>query len=225
MSDNGLINGTITSYDNKKGEGRIQADDGHIYWFSLKSLAKAEDSDYLMVGMEVSLKGEVKDGNYTASDVTVTNPEAFDDEKIRYVEPASFMCVKEDLVDGYDVLDRGLYPIARGERTEEKARYRLINECTTLGANAIVRYEVECQLKSAFGYGFNHYTAKGVPVVLGKPDPQGELSANDLKNRLDQERIKKNHNAIINTKIGKLVLQALGAILLFIFTLGFLFAR
>lgn len=224
MSDNNVLNGSITSYDNKKGEGRIQADDGHIYWFSRKFLAKAEDEAYLMVGMKVSFQPENKDNKLTAYEVVVTNPQEFEDQQNMYSEPSEFMCVKEDLVDGFDVLDRGLYPISRGERTEEKARYRLMTECTSLGANAVVRYEVECKLKSAFGYGFNQYIAKGVPVVLGRPNPQGEMSSNDLKNRLDQDKIKKNHNAMINTKIGRLVIKGLAALLLVIFTLGFIFS-
>ena len=38
------MHGVITTYDNKKGTGRVQGDDGQIYFFSRDMVAKAEEN-------------------------------------------------------------------------------------------------------------------------------------------------------------------------------------
>lgn len=226
------MQGQITTYDNKKGVGRIQGEDGHIYRFTRNELAQGEDSSNLMMEMQVSFTPSLDQNGYQqAAEIVVLNREEFEQDAL-YVEPESFVVAKEDLVAGYDVLDRGLFALERGERTEEKARTRLINECVAVGANGMVRYHCEVQLKNAFGYGFNIYRVSAVPVVLGRRigtiaqsqelDTGYQFRAAELQNRLNQEQIKKAHNLIVNTKIGKLVLKGLGALLLFIFALGFI---
>ena len=37
------MQGQITTYDNKKGVGRVQGEDGHIYRFTRNELAQGED--------------------------------------------------------------------------------------------------------------------------------------------------------------------------------------
>lgn len=218
------MQGQITTYDNKKGTGRVQGDDGHIYAFDRNSLARLEDCDSLSVEMKVEFNAEIdSEGNNFASELVVLNPEDFTDDCL-FIEPGEFVCHKDDLVSGYDVLDRGLYRIERSDRTEENARNRLIRECRAYGANAVVSYKVDVKLKNAFGNGFNIYTASGVPVVLGRrcTDGSGEYRAAELRERLNQKQIKKAHDMIVNTRIGKLVLKGLAAVLLIIFALGFI---
>ncbi len=215
------MHGLITTYDNKKGTGRVQGDDGHIYFFNRDMLSKPEEEDSFMMDMEVEFTSSEDSDNKVAADIYLTDPKSVQDKSIFYQEPASFLCETEDLVSGYDVLDRGLFALQRSERTEEKARNALIRECVGVGANSLVSYKVERQLKSAFGNGFETFTVRGVPVVLGRIDDKGEMRAADLKNRLNQEKIKKAHNIIVNTRIGKLVLKGMGAVLLIIFALGF----
>lgn len=226
------MQGQITTYDNKKGVGRVQGEDGHIYRFTRKELAQGEDSSNLVMEMQVSFTPSMDQNGYQqASEIVVLNRAEFAEDSL-YMEPESFVVAKEDLVPGYDVLDRGLYALERGDRTEDKAKARLINECTAVGANGLVRYHCEVQLKNAFGYGFNVYRVSGVPVVLGRRvgtraeakevDMGYQFRASELNHRLNQAQIKKAHNLIVNTKLGKLVLKAIGALLLFIFALGFI---
>lgn len=226
------MQGQITTYDNKKGVGRVQGDDGHIYRFTRKELAQGEDSSNLMMEMQVSFTPSTDQNGYLQADeITVLNRADFAEDSL-YMEPESFVTAKEDLVPGYDVLDRGLFALERGDRTEEKAKARLIKDCLDVGANGVVRYRCEAQLKNAFGYGFNVYRAIGVPVVLGRRigtraevkevDTGYQFRASELNHRLNQEKIKKAHSVIVNTKLGKLILKGLGALLLFIFVLGFI---
>ena len=226
------MQGQITTYDNKKGVGRVQGEDGHIYRFTRNELAQGEDSSNLMMEMQVEFTPSTDQNGYQqAAEIKVLNRADFVGDAL-YVEPESFVVDKEDLVPGYDVLDRGLYGLERGERSEEKAKARLINECVAVGANGIVRYKCETQLKNAFGYGFNIYRVSGVPVVLGRRigtraeakeiDNGYQFRASELNQRLNQAQIKKAHNLIVNTKLGKLVLKAIGAFLLFIFVMGFI---
>lgn len=225
------MHGKISTYDNKKGEGRVQADDGHIYWFNRDCIARAEDSDYLMMEVEVefevgSIKVKDRKSNSMverqgALELKVLNYQDLDEHNVFYAEPSSFLYEKEDLVEGFDVLDRGLYSLSRSDRTEEKARYRLTRDCLEYGANSLVSYKVDVKLKNAFGNGYNIYTVTGVPVILGRRDEQGELRSSDLKNRLDQNKIKKAHEILVNTRIGKMVVKGLAALLLLIFALGF----
>lgn len=225
------MHGTISTYDNKKGEGRVQADDGHIYWFNRDCIAREEESDYLMMDVEVEFEVgtlNVKDRKtnqmverQAALELKVLNPQALDEHNVFYSEPSSFLYEKDDLVPGFDVLDRGLYSLSRSDRSEEKARYRLTRDCVEYGANSLVSYKVDIKLKNAFGNGYNIYTATGVPVILGRRDDHGELRVSDLKNRLDQAKIKKAHEILVNTRIGKMVVKCLAALLLLIFALGF----
>ena len=225
------MHGTISTYDNKKGEGRVQADDGHIYWFNRDCISREEESDYLMMDVEVEFEVgtlNVKDRKtnqmverQAALELKVLNPQALDEHNVFYSEPSSFLYEKDDLVPGFDVLDRGLYSLSRSDRSEEKARYRLTRDCVEYGANSLVSYKVDIKLKNAFGNGYNIYTATGVPVILGRRDDHGELRVSDLKNRLDQAKIKKAHEILVNTRIGKMVVKGLAALLLLIFALGF----
>ena len=216
------MHGVITTYDNKKGTGRVQGDDGQIYFFSRDMVAKAEDIPSLMMEMEADFTPVQGEGRMEAHELSLTDPDSFQDKVLYYNEPQGFLCEKEDLVSGFDVLDRGLYRLSRSERSEEKARYALIRECVDLGANALVSYKVETHLKIAIGFSYEVVECSGVPVVLGRLNPNGDARAEDLKHRIDQEeKIKKLHNAMVNTKIGKMVIKGLAAVLIVIFTLGF----
>lgn len=216
------MHGVITTYDSKKGTGRIQGDDGFMYFFDRDHVARQEEIASLMMEMEADFTAETEGDKHIATEVKLTYPEKAQDMVRYYSEPPEFLCAKEDLVPGFDVLDRGIYSIFRSERTEEKARRMLIRDCLTYGANSLVSYRVERKLKNAMGHGFEVFTCHGVPVVLGRLNHNGEMRAEDLKHRLNQDKIKRAHDIIVNTRIGKMVLKVLGGILLIIFTIGFI---
>lgn len=217
------MHGKITSYDSRKGQGWIQGDDGHIYDFKYQDLLKAEEESMLRTDMQVDFQPSDQpnaDGKKQALELALSNPEEFADN-VFYKEPENMPIYNEDFVDGYDILDRGIYRIQRRDRSEDKALYRLRYDCQQVKANAIVGYKVTTELKNAFGNGYNLYVASGVPVVIGKASADGDCTAKDLKHRLDQAKIKKMHNVIVNTKIGMMVVKVLGAILLLVFAIGF----
>ena len=156
-----------------------------------------------------------------ALEITVPNPMSAEELTCIIVShQPSFE--KEDIPDGYDVLDRGLYPITRTERTEEKAKIRLSRDCLDFGANSCVSYKCTIELKNAMGNGFNVYHATGVPVILATRDPNGDCRAHELQNRIDQEKVKKAHNILVNTRIGKMVIRGLMMVGLIIFALQLL---
>ena len=169
------MRGQITTYDSKKGEGRIQAEDGLFYRFNRDCLQKGEDADYMMMNVEVEYApGTLEVLNRRTNEkeqwqAALENHRSKSNERRRldvyYREPPTFLFEKEDIPDGYDVLDRGLYPITRTERTEEKAKIRLSRDCLDFGANSCVSYKCTIELKNAMGNGFNVYHATGVPVI------------------------------------------------------------
>lgn len=217
------MHGMITSYDSRKGAGWIQGDNGQIYDFKRQDLQKAEDEAYLRADVQVNFTAAATtnaDGKVQALEITVTNPSECG-EKVYYHEPENLPIYSEDFAEGYDILDRGLYRLERKDRTEEKALRRLRYDCQQVHANAVVGYKVTTELKNAFGNGFNLYTASGVPVVLGKQAPDGECSAEELKRRIDQDKVNKLHAAIVNARIAKMVFKGVAAVLIFIFALGF----
>lgn len=218
------MKGVISTYDTKKGVGRVQGEDGHIYSFKRDALLKAEDVDCLKIHVNISFEPHKDEttGNLFAHDIDIVDREAAMREDEFYVEPSTFQCHVSDLIDGYDILDRGIYPLSKAERSEENAKRRLIAECLAVGANACVSYRVEETMRISFGMAFCVYHARGVPVVIGQPAPNGEASYEELHNRLDQEKIRKNHNMFINTKIGKIVVKWLAIVLVIIFTIGFI---
>lgn len=218
------MHGIITSYDSRKGAGWIQGDDGQIYDFRRQDLQKAEDEAYLRTDTQVDFQGAATpnaDGKKQALNLLVLNPQDCA-EKVYYREPENLPTYTEDFVDGYDILDRGLYRLERKDRTEEKALRRLRYDCEQVHANAIVGYKVTTELKNAFGNGFNLYIASGVPVIMGKIAADGECTAEELKRRMDHEKVKKLHSAIVNSRIAKLVFKGVAAVLLVIFALGFI---
>lgn len=225
------MRGQITTYDSKKGEGRIQAEDGLFYRFNRDCLQKGEDADYMMMNVEVDFtpgtlevlnrRTNEKEQWQAALEISVPNPMSAEELDVYYREPPTFLFEKEDIPDGYDVLDRGLYPITRSERTEEKAKNRLSRDCLDFGANSCVSYKCTIELKNAMGNGFNVYHASGVPVILATRDPNGDCRAHELQNRIDQEKVKKAHNILVNTRIGKMVIRGLMMVGLIIFALGF----
>lgn len=218
------MHGIITSYDARKQTGWIQGDNGQIYDFKRQDLQKDEEAAYLRSEVHVDFEPATQpnaDGKYQALELVITNL-ADCEEKVYYQEPEGLPTFASDLVEGYDILDRALYRIERRDRTEDKALYRLRYDCQQVKANAIVGYKVTTELKGAFGYGFNVYIASGVPVVLAKRHEDGDCTVQDLKHRIDQNQIKKLHSSIINHRIGKIVLKALGAVLIFVFMMGFI---
>lgn len=220
------MKGVITTYDTKKGVGHVQGDDGHIYLFKRDDLDKAEDVDCLKIHVTITFDPEKDEstGRLYARKIDIVDREAAMREDEFYVEPNTFQCHVSDLIDGYDILDRGIFPLSKAERSEENAKRRLIAECQAVGANACVSYRVEETMRISFGMAFVIYHARGVPVVIGQPAPNGEASYDELHNRLDQEKIRRNHNMFMNTKIGKIVVKWLAIVLAIIFTLGFIFS-
>lgn len=217
------MHGVITAFDSKKRIGHIQGEDGHIYTFSADDLQRAEEEDLLFADTDTDF--EPRDsgaGGKSAKEVKVSFPEKASDKERRYSEPDGIPVFDEDIPDGFDILDRGLYRLERRDRTEEKALQRLRLDCAEVNANAAVRKEIRTELKSSFGYGFQSVVVSAVPVVLGRPDESGDCSADDLKNSLNQDKIKKLHSVLVNTRIGKMVVKFLALVLVAVFTAGFL---
>lgn len=217
------MHGIITSYDLRKQAGWIQGDNGQIYDFKRQDLQKAEDESYLRMDVHVDFTPAPQanaNGKFEALDLTISNIEECQN-KTYYQEPTDMPVFEGEFVEGYDILDRGIYRIERRDRTEEKAMHRLKYDCQQVKANAIAGYKCTSEMKNSFGNGFLLYTASGVPVVLGKPHADGECTEKELKNRIDQNKVKKLHSVIVNTRIGKMVIKGVGALLLLIFVLGF----
>lgn len=215
------MHGLITACDNKKGVGYIQGDDGQIYFFTHAMVASADEIHFLRMERSVEFNPVKVEQRWEAHDMVLQGLDEESNQELFYFEPQEFLCETQDLVAGYDVLDRAIFPLHRGERTEELARKALITECRSVGANSLVRYSVNVKQRAGIGYGYEVVTCSGVPVVLGRLDPKGDVRASDLKNHINQDRVKRLHNYMINTKIGKMVLMALAGILLVVFTLGF----
>ena len=58
-------------------------------------------------------------------------------------------------------------------------------------------------------------------LLVATRDPNGDCRAHELQNRIDQEKVKKAHNILVNTRIGKMVIRGLMMVGLIIFALGF----
>lgn len=215
------MHGLITTCDNKKGVGYIQGDDGQIYFFTHAMVSSADEIPYLRMDRGVEFNPVEVEGRWEAHDMELQGISEDAEKELYYFEPKEFLCETKDLVSGYDVLDRAIFPLHRGERTEELARKALITECRSVGANSLVRYSVNVKQRAGIGYGYEVVTCTGVPVVLGKLDPNGDVRASDLKNHINQDRVRRLHNYMVNTKIGKMVLMFLAGVMLVVFTLGF----
>lgn len=213
------MKGLITSFDAIKKVGHIQDESGHIYSFNYDSFAKDEDRDIVSVGM--SAKYDVNDN--ICCDLTLLNIDEFNADKIKYVEPDTVQILEDDLVEGYEIIDKARYKIVKGDRSIEKARYRLIEEVKSLGGNVILNSFVKTEIKNSMGYAFEYFYVYGLPAVIAKVDEKGSLTRKNLSEQLNHVKADKLGNMIENQKVAKIVLKILGGILLVIFTLGFIF--
>ena len=213
------MQGLISSVDSISKDGRIQGDDGHIYSFDKTSFSKAEDADSVCVGIRSEFEA---DDRGFCTQLELLDVKAFAEDSMTYFEPPATQIDKGMQIVGYEIIDRAGGPIVKGDRNIEHARYRLLHECESLGANAVLNYSIQKQVRNSFGFGFAYYNAYGIPAVIGRPDVKGDCTRRELASKLNHKKINSLRSMVENATVAKIVLRILGGILLVIFTVGFI---
>lgn len=210
------MHGIITAIDEKNASGRIQSDDGRILSFSLldiKSEIKAEASmevNFEIVGDE-------------AVNIVLNVNEGFYESKIFYKEPEQIGLCREGIPEGYELLDRANHSISTESRNLKAAKWALINFTQECHGNVVLKFTETKFIKNSIGFSLYYYKVTGIPAIIGRKVESSDSTLYDLKHRLDHEKLDKKYNLELNVKIGKKILTIIGAILMAIFILGFLF--
>ncbi|MCR5085680.1 MAG: hypothetical protein K6A65_09305 [Succinivibrionaceae bacterium] len=216
------LQGTISSFDHETSHGHIQAADGRILRFTVASLQRPEDSDCLVVGMPCRF-GLGPGGE--AEGLCFDDPESFLELNSTYSVPGSLELRRETYPEGYEIIARSGKDIFRVARRPEVAVAALRKAAEDFGANVILRYRVERFKKAAMGYAFWFHRAYGTPAVIGRKDPSGTHTLEDLRSRLDTGALQRETSTQENLERGKVVLRWLAAALLLTFSLGFAYAK
>lgn len=212
------MQGLVSSFDSVVKSGRIQSEDGHIYAFDSTSFLDPNDIKNVSVGIKCIF--DVIADN-TIEGIELVDIDIFNADKIKYKEPKEFVVSNSNVILGFDIIDRAKGAIVKGDRQVEYAKYRIIQEATRLGANALINLKVSKHVRNSFGFGFAYYSVSAIPCVVATPDKDGDVSARELLKKLDKNKLEKLYKSIENQAIAKIVLKILGAILIVIFTIGF----
>ena len=212
------MQGIVSSFDSVLKSGRIQGEDGHIYAFDATAFLDPMDIKNVAVGIKCIF--DVIADN-AIEGIELIDIDIFNADKIKYKEPKEFVVSNSNVAMGFDIIDRAQGPIEKGDRQVEYAKYRIIQEAKRLGANALINLKVQKHVRNSFGFGFAYYSVKAIPCVVASPDKDGDISARELMQKLDKNKLAKLHKSSENQAVAKIVLKILGGILIVIFTLGF----
>ena len=210
------MHGIFTAIDEKSASGRIQADDGRILIFSLLDL-KAD------IKAEASMEVNFEVVGDEAVNIALLVNDSFYESKIFYKEPEQIGLCREGIPEGYELLDRAKHSVSTESRNLKAAKWALINFTKECQGNVVLKFTETKFIKNSIGFGLYYYRVTGIPAIIGKKVEKGESSLYDLKHRLDHEKLEKKYNLELNVKLGKKILTVLGAILMIIFMLGFIF--
>lgn len=211
------MQGKVSAVNRQRHSGHIQGDDGALLYFDAAAFLKKEDQADVTIGMTVTYDAE----GDRAYNLELVDKEAFLRSERAYTEPPLFELRKSPFMEGYEVIDRGAYPILKVSRHFEEARGELIGDLKKLGANTGLNFKVTEETRPTMGYAFLYYHLSAFPAVCGKPDPKGEITQGELASRLDHKTIKSQGLKQQNVAIARLALKITLGLLIAVFTLGF----
>ncbi len=214
MTDTIKLKGTISLVNHSSKSGCIQGKDGKIYRFSFDDV-KGDMAPALE--MPVEFYANLDD----AYNISLKVDDSFYESQTLFNEPQEVGLCAHGIPDGYELIASANRRLSFEHRKENFAKWGLINEVAKCGGNVVLDYKIEKLIKNSIGFSLYYYKVTGVPAVIGKHDPKGDLSLLDLKNRLDLKKIEKRYQFHESVKIGNKILKILGFILLVIFVIGF----
>lgn len=219
------MKGIITYYSKQNDKGSIQSENGRIYSFSSDDcegdFVSEDIKEPVAVTFEVSAFGSEDDG-YTAAHIVAT---AVDPEDRVFYDVPSRVGISYSKPDDYEVIVESEYPVTRIGRNSNLAKKAVIDECIRIGGNAVLDYKERKILKNSIGFSFYVYEGTGYPSVIAQRNDKGHYSKSELKTLLDKTEAKKIYQGEVNTKKGFKILKIIGAILLVVFTIGFIFSN
>lgn len=202
----------------------FQDDIGNMLFFTKDHMRLASDFENLQEGSLISV--ELDDQNNIIAVNLEGLEEGFDADALDYLEPNSFLLLGEPPLADYLLIDYGKYVLAKGDKDIDKAKQRLIDLCKELGANSIIDFKIKKERKNVMGFGFIYYYATGIPAIVATQSKNnGQISLNELQQKLNKKQIAKLGNMFVNVRIGKIVLQILAIVLFIVFAIGFIYSK
>ena len=98
---------------------------------------------------------------------------------------------------------------------------KLPNEC---GGNVVLKYTETKFIKNSIGFSLYYYKVSGIPAVIGTKVPSSDTTLSELKHQLNHKKLDEKYNLEVNVNIGKKVITYIGAFLMLIFLMGFLYS-
>lgn len=213
------MKGIVTYFDKESSEGCIQAEDGRLLNFNSDSFSSKLNAQLLDADAKVNFECDKSD---RVSDLSLQDDQPLLEEKIYYAEPSDIGISRADSVEGYELIDKSLYPISRESRSEKTIKLFLIEECRKFGGNVLLDYRQEKILKNSIGFSYYIYRGQAIPAVMGRKDDTASSSLHDLKHRLNHKGLLNYHQDEKSRATGLKIAKISGLILLIIFTVGFI---
>lgn len=211
------MQGTISAINRRRHSGHIQGDDGMLLYFDDKAFDKDEDREDISVGM----RAEYEASGDRVTSLSLLDKEEFLRAEALYIEPPVFELRKGPFKEGFEIIDRGAYPIEAVDRDIDRGRAKLIARLKEVGANIGLNLTDEEETRNAQGYGFIFHHLKAYPAVAAMRADSGQVRLGDLEKLLNHKKIKEIGVKRQNEVIRRLVFKAVCALLIVVFAAGF----
>ncbi len=211
------MHGIITALDEASSTGRIQADDGRILSFSTLGI---KGDIHPEASMEVSFD-VIED---EAINLVLHPDDNFYDNKVFYKVPKETGLCREGIPDGFELIDRSSHAISLESRNLTRAKWELVNYANECGGNVVLKYTETKFIKNSIGFSLYYYKVSGIPAVIGTKVPSSDTTLSELKHQLNHKKLDEKYNLEVNVNIGKKVITYIGAFLMLIFLMGFLYS-
>ncbi|WP_031491452.1 hypothetical protein [Succinivibrio dextrinosolvens] len=215
------MKGTITYFNAVENTGAIQSDDGLLLKFSTESLSPNQDYSKLVNGCRVDFDLEDK----LVVNMVISKEQNFLEDNIFYLEPLQTGIITSGIPEGYELIDSSDIALNREARNSKALKFAFIDLCEKLGGNVVLDYKEERFTRNSIGFSFYMYrgTARvGLIAKRADENTDGALSLRALKHKIRHEGIEKIADDEKKSKLGLKIVKISGAILLIIFTIGFL---
>jgi len=176
------MKGIVKTYLPEKKYGFIKGDDGKDYFFHANEFKVKGDACKVCEEAVVDFDQQATPKGYRARGCKLVSPS----DVFTYVTPDEFIASKSSGVRGWEIMEHSDWIVhGSSSNSPEAAKRGLIYSAEQIGANGLIDVEYYKTTGSEPGTGkgtyyFTIHNFRGRPVMLAKPNSQGNHVADEL---------------------------------------------
>ncbi len=213
------MKGSVTYYSKEEGKGAIQTEDGRMFSFKREDFASGMDDTLFYTGQTAEFDS-FEDKAVQVKALNLDEPKTFN----FYLEPKEINVYTSSEVENYELIDKSAHRLSKVARNPDELKSYFTELCKSLGGNAVLDYEDSKFIRNSIGFSYYLYrgfASFGVLGIRSESSNDNALSYNDLRHRLNHERVEKMALDEKKSKTSLKVLKIAGIVLLIIFSIGF----